>query len=88
MQRSARRPFLMQQCAVGLGAIGDRTASEPLLALLEESESVAVLASVASAVARVGDRRAIDRLIELTLERGVANGASPLHGEIRHLKTR
>ena len=71
MQRSARRPFLMQQCAVGLGAIGDRSASEPLLALLEESESVAVLASVASAVARVGDRRAIDRLIELTQDRGL-----------------
>ncbi|MGC6487758.1 MAG: HEAT repeat domain-containing protein [Planctomycetota bacterium] len=66
MARSARRPFVLQQCAVALGMLGDRHANDQLLRLLEQSESVAVLAAVASAITRIGDRRAIARLVEMS----------------------
>ncbi len=68
MARSTRRPFLLQQCAVALGMLGDRQAIDQLLGLLEESESVAVLSAVAGAIARIGDRRAIDRLVALAAD--------------------
>jgi len=71
MQRSTRRPFLLQQCAVALGVLGDQHANDQLLALLEDSESVAVLAAIASAISRIGDRRAIDRLIAMTEDKGM-----------------
>lgn len=69
MMRSTRRPFLLQQAAVGLGCLGDRHANSQLVALLKESSSVAVLAAVASAISRIGDRRAIDTLIQLSQDR-------------------
>ena len=68
MARSTRRPFVLQQCAVALGVLGDRAANDQLMELLEQSESVAVLAAVASAIARIGDRRAVDRLVALTAD--------------------
>ena len=71
MARSARRPFVLQQCAVALGVLGDRHANDQLLQLLEESESVAVLAAVASAITRIGDRRAIARLVEMAGDRSL-----------------
>jgi len=71
MSRSTRRPFVLQQCAVALGVLGDRGANDQLMKLLEESESVAVLAAVASAITRIGDRRAIPRLVEMTGDPGL-----------------
>lgn len=71
MQRSTRRPFLLQQCAVALGVLGDRHANDQLLGMLEESESVAVLAAIASSISRIGDRRAIARLVEMTDDKGL-----------------
>ncbi|MBL8737412.1 MAG: HEAT repeat domain-containing protein [Planctomycetes bacterium] len=66
MERSKRRPFLLQQSAIALGRVGDRQATERLLAMLRNENGTAVLAAVASAIGQIGDRRAIDRLIELT----------------------
>ena len=43
--------------------LGDQLANDQLMLLLEESESEAVLAAVASAIGRIGDRRAIEGLI-------------------------
>lgn len=72
MQRSTRRPFLLQQAAVGLGCLGDRHANERLLQLIQETDSVAVLAAIASAISRIGDRRAIDSLIKLSEDRSMS----------------
>ncbi|MGK0521416.1 MAG: HEAT repeat protein [Planctomycetota bacterium] len=72
MQRSTRRPFLLQQAAVGLGCLGDRNANERLLQLIQETDSVAVLAAIASAISRIGDRRAIDSLIKLSEDRSMS----------------
>ncbi len=69
LERSSRRPFLLQQCAVALGCLGDREANDRLVAMLRSSDSVAVLAAVASAIGRIGDRRAIDALVQLTADR-------------------
>jgi HEAT repeat protein len=66
LERSKRRPFLLVQAAVGLGRLGDRTANERLIAMMKETESVAVLSALANAVGQIGDRRAIDPLIEMT----------------------
>lgn len=64
LARSKRRPFVLQQCAVALGCLGDRHANELLVSMLRESEGVAVLAAIAVAIGRIGDRRAIDALLE------------------------
>ena len=66
LERSRRRPFLLLQAAVGLGRLGDREANDRLLAMLKQSESVAVLAALANAIGVIGDRRAIDPLVALT----------------------
>jgi HEAT repeat protein len=66
LERSKRRPFLLLQAAVGLGRLGDRAANDRLIAMMRESDSVAVLAALANAVGQIGDRRAIDALIEMT----------------------
>ena len=72
MLRSARRPFLLQQAAVGLGCLGDRQANDHLLQMIQETESVAVLAAIASSISRIGDRRAIDTLVKLSEDRSIS----------------
>ncbi|MCU0864430.1 MAG: HEAT repeat domain-containing protein [Planctomycetes bacterium] len=66
MSRSRRRPFLLLQAAVGLGRLGDRTANEELLAMMRDSDSLAVLSALANAIGQIGDRRAIEPLITMT----------------------
>jgi HEAT repeat protein len=63
MERSQRRPFLLLQSAVALGRLGDRNATDRLLEMLDNSQSVAVLAAIANAIGQIGDRRAIEPLI-------------------------
>jgi HEAT repeat protein len=69
LERSERRPFLLQQCAIALGCLGDKDAATRLAAMMKRSTSTAVLAALASAIGRIGDRRAIDSLIELTADK-------------------
>jgi HEAT repeat protein len=66
MARSRRRPFLLQQAAVALGRLGDRTANDQLLAMMRDSDSLAVLSALAQAIGQIGDRRAIEPLIAMT----------------------
>jgi HEAT repeat protein len=69
LERSLRRPFLLRQSAVALGQLGDRNASMVLLAMVEQSDSVAVLAAVAIAIGRIGDRRSIKPLLALLADK-------------------
>ena len=69
LERSVRRPFLVQQCAVALGRLGDRGASVRLAAMMEKNDSVAVLAALARAIGRIGDRRSIEPLLALMADR-------------------
>ena len=59
----------MQQCAIALGQLGDREISQRLVTMLGANDSVAVLASIAIAIARIGDRRTIDSLIQATKDK-------------------
>ena len=72
LSRATRRPFWLQQCAVGLGVLGDRSANQQLVSMLRDTDSVAVLAAIASAIGRIGDRRAIDALVAMTADRGIS----------------
>ncbi len=65
LERSLRRPFLLQQAAVALGILGDREATMRLLGMLKSSESVAVLAALATAIGQIGDRRSIEPLVTM-----------------------
>lgn len=65
LERSLRRPLLLQQCAIALGRLGDRDAALQLVRLMQEHDSVAVLAAVAGGLGRIGDRRAIEPLCQL-----------------------
>jgi len=68
LERSARRPFLLMQCAVALGCLGDHDATARLLTMLDGDHSLAVLAAVAAAVGRIGDRRAIEPLVSMAAD--------------------
>jgi len=63
LARSLRRPFLLDKCARALGRLGDRGASVRLAELMQKNDSVAVLAALATAIGRIGDRRSIDPLL-------------------------
>ena len=66
LERSLRRPFLLQQASLALGRLGDRKATEQLLSMMRDNDSVAVLAALAVAIGRIGDRRSIDPLVDMT----------------------
>jgi HEAT repeat protein len=68
MVRAQRRPFLLLQAAIGLGRLGERSANEQLLAMLRDSSSTAVLATLANAIGQIGDRRAIEPLRALATD--------------------
>ena len=63
MRRSLRRPFVLQQCALALGSLGDTGAVPVLVEMLSQSESTATLAAIASALGELRDRRAIEPLL-------------------------
>ncbi|MBL8728178.1 MAG: HEAT repeat domain-containing protein [Planctomycetes bacterium] len=63
LERSLRRPFLLQQSAVALGCLGDKDASTRLLDMMRRSDSVAALSAIAIAIGEIGDARSIDPLI-------------------------
>ena len=65
LERSLRRPFLLQQAAVALGCLGDKDASTRLLRMMQQSDSVAALSAIAIAIGEIGDARSIDPLVEL-----------------------
>lgn len=70
MRASKRRPLIVQQCAVALRRLGDGRAVPVLLDMLAESESTAVAAAVAQALAQIRDKRSIDPLIALLQDQG------------------
>jgi HEAT repeat protein len=63
MQQSVRRPFVLQQCAIALGRMGDLRAAPLLHEMLQKSESMAVLSAVATGLGYLRDRRSIDPMI-------------------------
>jgi HEAT repeat protein len=67
MQRSVHRPFVLLQCALALGRLGDARTVPTLLEMLGRADSTAALAAIATALIRIGDRRCIDPLMQAAL---------------------
>ncbi|GAB4136929.1 MAG: hypothetical protein Fur0037_01740 [Planctomycetota bacterium] len=69
MKAATHRPFVLQQCALALGRLGDARVVPVLQRMLLESESTAVLAAVANALGQAGDRRSIEPLASALADR-------------------
>lgn len=62
------RPKLMVQAAMALGKLGDKDAAPRLMERMHENANLVTLASCASALGLIGDRRSIDPLTEMLLD--------------------
>ena len=57
---SVRRPDLLKQAAISLGKLGDKTAAQTLVGMLDGKESnLAKMSAISSALGFIGDRRTI-----------------------------
>ncbi len=65
-RNAVRRPILLQQAAVALGKMGDRSVTDTLTKMLgEESGNLAKLSALAGALGFIGDRRTIKPLTKM-----------------------
>ena len=62
---SRYKPELMRQTAIALGLLGDKEIMKRLADMLADAKGLATQAAVSSALAMIGDRRAIDPLVEM-----------------------
>ncbi len=63
---AVRRPVLLQQAAVALGKLGDRSVTDTLTNMLsQESTNLAKLSAIAGALGFIGDRRTIKPLVKM-----------------------
>lgn len=70
---SKHDPLLMMQASIALGRLGDKDALDLLTAVMQEGDTnVARLSGIATAFRYIGDKRAVDRLLELLGDRGLA----------------
>jgi hypothetical protein len=62
-----RRPALLQQAAIALGKLGDKSVTTDLQQMLHDNNhnNVAKLSAIASALGYIGDKRTIDPLVKL-----------------------
>lgn len=68
LERSMRRPFLLQQAAIALGRLGDKSATMRLITMMKNNDSVAVLSALAMALGQIGDRRSIEPLVTMSAD--------------------
>lgn len=62
---SQYKPDLLKQAAIALGLLGDKDTVDGLIQMLQDSDSLATQASLASALGFIGDRRSVDPLVEM-----------------------
>jgi len=69
VDQSIRRTDLLQQCAIALGKLGDKSVAEQLLKHLTEGEpNLAKLSAVASALGFIGDARTVSPLKKMLFD--------------------
>jgi HEAT repeat protein len=69
---AARRPLLLQQAAIALVLLGDRSVTDQLIGMLgDQDTNLARLAAVAKALGLVGDRRSLPRLAAAAHDAGL-----------------
>lgn len=71
VRESRYRPALLRQAAVALGLLGDKHLVPELCGTLEEVQSLAAQASVASGLGAIGDARSVDPLIRMLADRAI-----------------
>ncbi|MBK7641900.1 MAG: HEAT repeat domain-containing protein [Planctomycetes bacterium] len=74
---SKYQPELLQQAAIALGLLGDKTLVPELVKMLSEAHSLASQAAVASALGFIGDARSIEPLVAMLQDQrltGTARG--------------
>jgi hypothetical protein len=74
VEKSVRRPGLLEKGAIALGKLGDRDAARLLVQLMTEGEvSLARLGALAIALGLIGDRRSLPPLLELLEKESLPN---------------
>ncbi|MEM7199315.1 MAG: HEAT repeat domain-containing protein [Planctomycetota bacterium] len=70
-----RRPGLLQQAAIALGKMGDKSVTTELQDMMmnDENRNVAKLSAIASALGFIGDRRTIDPLIKMLHDESITD---------------
>jgi HEAT repeat protein len=65
VQASKHRPELLKSAAIALGLLGDKGVVTDLVTMLEEANTLATQAAIASALGFIGDTRSVDPLIDM-----------------------
>jgi HEAT repeat protein len=69
------RPFLLQQCAIGLALLGDKNLAPGLTSDLRAATGQASQSWLAQALGMVGDARSVPVLVEMVRDRGLTDAA-------------
>ncbi|MBK7641823.1 MAG: HEAT repeat domain-containing protein [Planctomycetes bacterium] len=69
------KPVLLQQAAIALGLLGDKTLVPDLVEMLRDAKSLAAQAAVASGLGFIGDSRSIDPLVEMLKNKEITGTA-------------
>ena len=74
MAGATRRPTVLQQAAMALGMLGDKTAARELTErLMTDGQNLATFAALAMAIGRIGDRSSVGPLLGVLGDRGRAD---------------
>ncbi len=65
IKSSKYKPELLRQAAIGLGLLGDKDIVPELVLMLDQAQSFASQAAIASALGFIGDARSIDPLVSM-----------------------
>ena len=67
IKKSKFRPDLLQQAAIALGLLGDKTAVPELVTMLQEAKGLSAQAAIASALGFIGDKNSVEPLTKMLL---------------------
>ena len=75
VSESLYNPILLNQAATALGLLGDKDVVPMLTEMMSETSSLAGQAALSSALGTIGDKRSVDPLIALLLDKDANDGA-------------
>ncbi len=75
IKESKYRADLLKQAAIALGLLGDKKLVDDLIAMLQESTSLATQASLSTALGFIGDARSIDPLVQMLADKSITERA-------------
>jgi hypothetical protein len=75
VEDSTYRPRLLREASIALGLLGDGDLIDILLSRLRDTRSLAARSSIAQALARIGDARTVDPLLQMLEDPEISGGA-------------